>query len=494
MNTNTTTSIEAGTKVLASSGEIFEVDETLAARLEPGDRLVANVQAGLLHLPAADLATTAQAVANCVAAFDDMAGVTDEQIVAFFNELAATLEDDDVWAEITAKNALDVEAAKAKGRSTTRLAVSDAMRQNMIDGLRGWATTPSRRDATIEEIDHEGFQIELVGAPLGVVAFVFEGRPNVLVDACGVLRGGNTAIFRIGSDALGTAQALMARAVHPALVATGLPKHALTLIESASHASGWALFLDDRVALAVARGSGPAVDLLGALAQSVGTPASLHGTGGAWMIASAAAQPDALAAAVTRSLDRKVCNTLNTCCIQRDAAETLVPAFLDALEQAAQARGTACRLHVVGDADGWVPDAWFTTKTTITRADGPCEEFKADTLSEDRLSEEWEWEVSPEVTLTLVDAIDDGVRLFNQYSPRLVASLISDDEDEHRRFWASVHSPFIGDGHTRWVDGQFALAKPELGLSNWANGRLFGRGGILTGDSVFTIRTRFKTR
>ena len=87
------------------------------------------------------------------------------------------------------------------------------------------------------------------------------------------------------------------------------------------------------------------------------------------MIASAAAQPDALAAAVTRSLDRKVCNTLNTCCIQRDAAETLVPAFLDALEQAAQARGTACRLHVVGDADGLVPDAWFTTKTTITRAD-----------------------------------------------------------------------------------------------------------------------------
>jgi glutamate-5-semialdehyde dehydrogenase len=43
---------------------------------------------------------------------------------------------------------------------------------------------------------------------------------------------------------------------------------------------------------------------------------------------------------------------------------------------------------------------------------------------------------------------------------------------------------------TRWVDGQYALNRPELGLSNWQFGRLFGRGGVLSGDSVFTVRTR----
>ncbi len=43
---------------------------------------------------------------------------------------------------------------------------------------------------------------------------------------------------------------------------------------------------------------------------------------------------------------------------------------------------------------------------------------------------------------------------------------------------------------TRWVDGQFALNRPELGLSNWEFGRLFGRGGVLSGDSAFTLRTR----
>jgi glutamate-5-semialdehyde dehydrogenase len=80
--------------------------------------------------------------------------------------------------------------------------------------------------------------------------------------------------------------------------------------------------------------------------------------------------------------------------------------------------------------------------------------------------------------------------VFNTRSPRLVASLISHDDREHDRFWATIDAPFVGNGFTRWVDGQFALGRPELGLSNWQNGRLFGRGAVLSGDSVFTIRTR----
>jgi glutamate-5-semialdehyde dehydrogenase len=48
----------------------------------------------------------------------------------------------------------------------------------------------------------------------------------------------------------------------------------------------------------------------------------------------------------------------------------------------------------------------------------------------------------------------------------------------------------VGDGFTRWVDGQFALLRPELGLSNWQNGRLFARSGILSGDSGYSVRLR----
>jgi glutamate-5-semialdehyde dehydrogenase len=108
----------------------------------------------------------------------------------------------------------------------------------------------------------------------------------------------------------------------------------------------------------------------------------------------------------------------------------------------------------------------------------------------DRLGVEWEWEDSPEVTLKIVADVDEAVRLFNEQSPRFAASLVSQDDSEHQRFFDTLDAPFVGNGFTRWVDGQYALGKPELGLSNWQFGRLFARGAILSGDSAFTIRTR----
>ena len=70
------------------------------------------------------------------------------------------------------------------------------------------------------------------------------------------------------------------------------------------------------------------------------------------------------------------------------------------------------------------------------------------------------------------------------------ASLVSSNPLEQQRFFATINAPFVGDGHTRWVDGQLALRRPELGLSNWEYGRLLARGGVLSGDGIYTIRTR----
>ena len=94
------------------------------------------------------------------------------------------------------------------------------------------------------------------------------------------------------------------------------------------------------------------------------------------------------------------------------------------------------------------------------------------------------------MTLAIVDSVEHAVDLFNTLSPRFVASLVGGSESEMDRFFEIVDAPFVGNGFTRWVDGQYALDQPELGLSNWQSGRLFGRGGVLSGDSVFTIRTR----
>ena len=117
-------------------------------------------------------------------------------------------------------------------------------------------------------------------------------------------------------------------------------------------------------------------------------------------------------------------------------------------------------------------------------------EPQTSTIAWDGLGDEWEWETSPEVSLAIVDSVDHAVDLFNSLSPRFAASLISQDDAAHRHFFERIDAPFVGNGFTRWVDGQYALDRPELGLSNWEFGRLFGRGGVLSGDSVFTIRSR----
>lgn len=486
-------SLAAGAQVLAGDGAAFTVDAALAAAFRPGDRLAAAGRAGLLHIPAAEQARAAAAVDAAEAAFEELRGVDDAAIVAFYHYAASALEDDAVWQGIAAANADDVAEAKGRGRSTTRLAVSAAMRANMVAGLRGWAAMPSRRGAVMETVRHDGFRVEMVGAALGIVAFVFEGRPNVLADACGVLRGGNAAVLRIGSDALGTARAILRLALAPALAQAGLPAGAVALVDSTARAAGWALFLDTRLSLAVARGSGAAVATLGHLARSVGTPASLHGTGGAWLVASVHARDRDLHRAIVKSLDRKVCNTLNTLClvVADGRAASRAQVALAALADAGRRRSSSFKLHVATGSESLVPARLFRERVAVVRAAGTRCEPQAEAIAKADLGTEWEWEETPEISLVAVESVDAAVALFNALSPRLVGCLVSADAAEHERFFAALDAPFVGDGHSRWVDGQFALGKPELGLSNWEHGRLFGRGGVLTGDSVFTVRTRY---
>lgn len=477
-----------GMPVVFGGDRVTIVPDDLAAAFRPGDRLVVVHDTGdLLHVPAADYEHAAAAVERAHHAFS--AGLDDDAVDQFYEAFAARLADDALFAHVAAANDADVDAARTRGRSTTRLQLSQVMRAGMIEGLLGWRRAASGRDLLLDTVDHDGWRVELRRAPLGVIGFVFEGRPNVFADACGVLRGGNTVVFRIGSDALRTARAIVEHALAPSLAAAGLPEHAAVLLDSPSRAAGWALFDQRQLALAVARGSGTAVAQLGAVARQAGVPVSLHGTGGAWIVAGEAADPAAFEQAVLHSLDRKVCNTVNVVCVPRTRTD-LVPRFVAAADAAGARRDTVTRLHVTDSARPFVDEARFTTTVTVRRADGAVQEPHATWLAEERLGHEWEWEDSPEVALHVVDDVHAAVVLFNRLSPRLAASLISADAGEHERFWQSVDAPFVGNGFTRWVDGQFALGKPELGLSNWEHGRLFARSAVLSGDSAFTVRVR----
>ena len=247
----------------------------------------------------------------------------------------------------------------------------------------------------VERVKHDGWTVEQVTAPLGVVGFVFEGRPNVFADAAGVIRSGNSAVFRIGSDALRTARAIEVHAMAPALSEAGLPAGAAVLLDSPGAlgrlglvfrstpiSGGGAGFWTGGRAARIHRAAG-------------GTPVSLHGTGGAWLIADETADTARFVAAVENSIDRKVCNTLNVCCIVASRADELVPLFREALKHG--------RVHDGAGAD---------------------------------LAREWEWEETPDVWLTIVPDLDAAIGLFNAHSPRFIVSLISEDR-RHTCAWRS---------------------------------------------------------
>lgn len=468
------TRLEAGQLVPFGGDRVAVVSADLASSFVAGDRLVVVQETGdLIRIPADVSSLVESAVSRARLAFTALASVTDDSLDLFYDEVAAALADDRVMAAVLQANQADVDDARSRGRSTTRLEFSDKMRRDMIEGVRLWRHIDVRRDASVSMVQHSTWTVEERRAPLGVVAFVFEGRPNVFADATGVLRSGNTVVFRIGSDALRTARALMDAVVSPSLVAAGLPEGAVVLVESAERSAGHALFSDRRVALAVARGSGEAVAQLGAVARQAGVPVSLHGTGGAWMVIAPDAESSVIESVVDASLDRKVCNTLNVACVMRDQPGHLT-ALLSGVRQAAARRSVRPIVHV-------------RTGTSFEAIDlGDAEVVVHD--DDSFLAREYEWDDRPELAIRVVGSIAEAIDLCNVHSPWFVASLISGGDAAFEEFYRNVEAPFVGDGFTRWVDGQYALRRPELGLSNWQSGRLFGRGGILSGDGVFAVR------
>ena len=479
--------LQSGDRVLVGTS-LISVDEAFAQSLQPGDTVLGIASTGQLRRISLEVQElVSQAVSQALEGFRLLQNVSTEQVDAFFALAAARLGDDVVFQNIADANRSDVESATQKGRSTTRLILSEKMREDMIAAFRMWESAEMAASSVIDSVEHDGWSVEQWKAPLGVIGFVFEGRPNVFADATGVLKGGNTVVFRIGSDALGTAKAIMQYVITPSLKDCGLPLGSVVLLESVEHAAGWSLFSDKRVSLAVARGSGQAVAELGSIAQQAGVAASLHGTGGAWMIVGESVDIERLSAVVEHSLDRKVCNTANVVCVPKSQAQQVLPIVFASAERAAATRGTHARIHSINGASRYFSDP---VVIEVHRADGTHKELNITESSEIDLGHEFEWENNPELFVVVVDSQQHAVELFNQYSPQFVVSVVSEDQTERDFVWQQCNAPFVGDGFTRWVDGQFALLRPELGLSNWQSGRLFARGGVLSGDSAYTIRLR----
>ena len=246
---------------------------------------------------------------------------------------------------ILAANAGDLARAEAAaaGKATLDRLLLDAQRvQGMADALREVAAQPDPLgEVTRRETRPNGVVVERQRIPLGLVAMIYEARPNVTAEAAALcLKAGNAVLLRGGSEAAAS-NAAIAACLHAALREAGLPEAAVALVVDTAREHVLELLqLTDLVDLAIPRGG---ESLIRFVADHARVPVIKHYKGVCHLYVDRAADPDA---ALDLLLDGKVsrpgvCNALETLLVHRDIAPAFLPRALDALR--------ACGVAVRGD-------------------------------------------------------------------------------------------------------------------------------------------------
>ena len=261
---------------------------------------------------------------------------------------------------ILAANARDMEAAAAKGITGAmldRLKLDEKRLAGIAAAVREVAELPDPvGQVTREETRPNGIRIQRVRVPLGVVAMIYEARPNVTADAAALcLKAGNGVILRGGSEAIHSNTAIAA-ALRGALRAQGLPEAALTLVEDLRRETMVELLqLNDVIDLAIPRGG---EGLIRFVAEHARVPVIKHYKGVCHLFVDADADPRL---ALRLLLDGKasrpgVCNALETLLVHRDIASNFLPSAAEAL------RGRGVQLRADDTARSWMPEAVAATE------------------------------------------------------------------------------------------------------------------------------------
>lgn len=253
---------------------------------------------------------------------------------------------------ILAANAEDMEQARAEGVGEAlldRLLLTDARIEGMATGLRTVAGLPDPVGIITDGWQmYNGLQVQRQRAPLGVVAVIYEARPNVTADAGGLaFKAGNAAILRGSSYALRSNLAV-AKALQEGLEAEGLPAATIQLLEDTSREGSIALMTArEWVDLLVPRG-GPG--LIQAMIDNASVPYVIDGAGNCHVYVDGAADLEkALPITVNAKVQRPgVCNAAETLLVHESVADQFLPIVSKALmDEGVELRGDAAARAIV---------------------------------------------------------------------------------------------------------------------------------------------------
>ncbi len=355
---------------------------------------------------------------------------------------------------ILAANALDVEAARGAVSEVMldRLALDQGRIDGMAQGVREVAALPDPVGLVLRrEVRPNGLVIEKTAVPMGVVAIIYESRPNVTSDAAALaLKAGSACVLRCGKEARRSAAAIAA-ALREGLSAAGLPRHALGLVEDATRQSARELMsASGLVDLLIPRGG---AGLIRACVDEATVPVIETGTGICHIYVDKDADLDMALDIVDNAKCSRpsVCNAAEVCLVHREIAPAFLPRLRERLVDGRAARGLpAVELRLDGEAATVIPGT-------------PAGPADFDTEFLDYI-----------LAVKVVDGVDGACAHIAAHSTGHSEAVVTRDEETARRFTALVDSAAVyWNASTRFTDGGVFGLGCEMGISTQ---RLHARG------------------
>ena len=308
----------------------------------------------------------------------------------------------------------------------------------MLSGLREVMALPDpvgRIESS--SVRPNGLRVGRMRIPLGVIAIVYESRPNVTVDAAALcVKAGNAVILRGGSEAIHSNRALGAE-LRAAAVETGLPEDAVQVVPTTDRGAVEILLREERnIDLVIPRG-GPG--LIRMVTENSRIPVIKHDAGVCHVFLDADADPEMAKAIVLDSKIRQmaVCNGLETLLVHRDAVRGVLPGVLKALhEQGVEVRGDERTREVFSEARPATESDW-------------AEEYLA-----------------PILAVRVVEGLDEAIAHIRRFGSNHTEVIVTARLASAREFLRRVNSSTVGvNCSTAFADGHRLGLGAEIGIS-----------------------------
>lgn len=348
-------------------------------------------------------------------------------------------------------NAKDLDAArnaKLDAPLIDRLTLTEKTIAGMADGLQQIAKLPDPIGA-ISELKQRpsGIKVGRMRVPLGVVAIIYESRPNVTADAAGLcLKAGNAVILRGGSEAIQSNQAIAA-CVHEGLTAAGLPATAVQVIETTDRAAvGELLHMSEYVDILVPRGG---KGLIERVMQESRIPMIKHLDGVCHVYIDDKADIEKAIRIADNAKTQRLgtCNTMETLLVARGIADRVLPKLAGIYrDKGIELRGDDAARKIVPGMRPATEEDWYT-------------EYLAAILA-----------------VRVVDGLDQAIEHIAVYGSQHTDAIITEDAARAQRFVREVDSSsVIVNASTRFADGYEYGLGAEIGIST---GKLHARGPV----------------